>query len=65
MLSKILGMVSSRPRFVKFPPQHTPYIREKAPQIGRELPWKWNHSSPSLVHYVILVQKSEFEKFAR
>ena len=25
-----------------------PFPHEKAPQLGRELPWKWNHSSPSL-----------------
>jgi hypothetical protein len=25
-----------------------PILLEKTPQVGREWPWKWNHSSPSL-----------------
>ncbi len=26
----------------------TPFPHGKAPQLGRELPWKWNHYSSSL-----------------
>jgi hypothetical protein len=29
-------------------PAEYPFPHQKAPQLGRELPWKWNHSSSSL-----------------